>query len=450
MPFHLGKPILVMILISLVSGAVLIGHRTPPRKDLVLWTFTDIHADTYKSIIDQFERDSGQSVDIQLLATRAMNVRLESMFMSNQKGDILPDVVEIEVSQVGKYFRPPVDQIGFLPLNDYLHRGGWDRRIVASRFAPWSKHDVIFGVPHDVHPITITYRQDLFEQAGVHLEEAKTWPEFQELCVQFQAYWRAHGRSTRHALELSRANPDNLVVMLLQRGVNLVDADENIQVNDPLVAQTMAFYAQLIAGPRAIAGDALGGSGIWTRDLLDGNLCAFLTPDWRIFNFHSFAPQMEGKLRMMPLPRFDPTDIPTSTSGGTMIGITRNCPHPDQAWKLIEFLYLSRTGLEARQRVTNILPPVMDWWDQPIYHRADPYFGGQKIDELYIELARQIPKRYVTPETVIAQSELGVALSRAVAYVEEHGTDGLEAVCQRWLDLAASDLKARVKHNRFE
>jgi len=31
-----------------------------------------------------------------------------------------------------------------------------------------------------------------------------------------------------------------------------------------------------------------------------------------------------------------------------MIGITRSCKHPDDAWKAIEFLDFSPTGLESR------------------------------------------------------------------------------------------------------
>jgi len=44
---------------------------------------------------------------------------------------------------------------------------------------------------------------------------------------------------------------------------------------------------------------------------------------------------------MMPLPRFDSEDAPTSTWGGTMIGIPRASNNPDLAWKLIKLLYLA-------------------------------------------------------------------------------------------------------------
>jgi arabinosaccharide transport system substrate-binding protein len=446
--FPLGKPILAMTAIALVAGAAIVARPVPAKKDLTLWVFADLHADTYRSIIDQFERETGKTVDVQLLNAKALPMRLESMFMAGTRGAPLPDLVEVESSWVGRFFRPPVEEIGFLPLDEYLRRGGWDRRVIPSRLASWSKRGIVFGVPHDVHPVTITYRKDLFDEAGVDLASAKTWPEFHAKCVAFQSYWRGRGYVHRRAMEMPLASADYVTIMLLQRGVNLLDDRENIYLTDPRVAQTIAFYARLVAGPNAIASESAGGTGIWTKDALDGNFCAFMTADWRVYQIRTYAPQLAGKLRMMPLPKFDPTDLQTSTWGGTMIGITKNSPHHDDAWRLIEFLYFSEVGLRARQRVTDILPPVIAQWDDPAYHQPDPFFGGQKVGELFVDLARQIPTRYMSPATPIAWTQLSVILNRATAYLEEHGEAGLEERCRDWCEEAAADLKMRIEHER--
>jgi ABC-type glycerol-3-phosphate transport system substrate-binding protein len=452
MSFHLGKPILVMLVIALISGAFVVSKPAAPQAELVMWTFAEAHADTYKSIIAQFEAEHHVKVDIQNISLRAETVRLESMFMSGQSGRILPDVVEMEIQNVGRFFRPPVDEIGFLPLNDYLKRDNWDKRIVPMRFATWSKQNVIFGVPHDVHPVAIVYRQDLFQQAGIDLEKAKTWSEFQDMCLKFQDYWRAQGKPTRHAIELPLVAPDYVIVMLLQRGVNLVDQNNVIHMNDPIVAQTIAFYAQMVAGPRKVGweGSTASNKGLWAADLLEGNLCASVCADWRVYDIELYAPGLSGKMRAMPLPRFEPTDTPTSTWGGTMIGITRNSKQHELAWKLIQFLYLSQTGHEARLKKTNIIPPVMEWWDHPVYHERKAFFGGQSLNELYVDLARQVPPRYVSPATTVAQTQLSVVIDRAVKYVNEHGTDGLEEDVKWWLNLATDDLKRRVDNGKFE
>src|SRR3982751_3947733 len=155
MSFHLGNPILVMLIMALGCGAFVMRQPPQPKEQLIFWTFADAHAQTYRTIIDQFEKENNVKVDIQNVSLRAETIRLESMFMSDQSGRILPDLIEIEVGNVGRFFRPPVDEIGFLPLNDYLARDSWDKRIVNARFATWSKSGVIFGVPHDVHPVAL-------------------------------------------------------------------------------------------------------------------------------------------------------------------------------------------------------------------------------------------------------------------------------------------------------
>ena len=373
-------------LAPLRSGAAPPG----PRADLVVWSFDQAHARTFRdpfpdargrmipSLAEQFERKFGLRVRISLIGEMGENIRLASAFMS-QASPATPDLCEIEIHSIGQFLRPPIDDIGLLPLNDFLAETGWDRRIIVSRFAPWSKTDprtgmrIIFGVPADVHPVTITYRKDLFDRAGIDLERAGTWDEFQDLCLAFQAYWSAHGQGDRRAIALSTGAPDEIVEMLLQRHINLIDRANKLHLTDPKILKTVIFYAQLVAGPRAIGADVSPGVG-WTEDLSRGNICAVCTPDWKAGYIRQFSPELAGKVRMMPLPRFDPGDASTSTSGGTMIGICRDCPNPEQAWKLLEFLYLSPQAAKARIAAGDeVLPAIPEEWNEPVYHRGDPF-----------------------------------------------------------------------------
>jgi len=460
--FHLGKPILAMLVVAVLSGsALLLRPGRQDRPHLLVWVFADAHASTYRgdptrpatrpSLLDQFVGDTGLSARVDLISYRAMNVRLIAMYMADLRGPELPDIVEVEISQVGKYFRPPLSEIGFLPLNHYLQSSGWIGRLSQARLKAWSKDGVIFGVPHDVHPMTITYRHDLFAEAGVDLESSRTWREFHDNCLRFQDYWRSRGEHNRLAMELPKANASLLVPMLLQRRVNLVDADGKIHINDPRVAQTLALYASMVAGPREIGGDLASGDAGFSQDLATGKICAIWTPDWRVAYVKQYAPMLAGKLRMMPLPVFEDGDHRTSTWGGTMMGISRNCPDPDAAWKLVEWLYFSREGIEARRQYTDILPPVVEMWDDPYYQQPDAYFGGQKIGQLYVDLARNdLPERHVTPSSTIAESMLSYILTRAVSYARSRGEAGLREQCQQWLDRAAADLADRIRHGRFE
>ena len=455
MNFHLGKPILVMMVIALLSGVVVALRPDQPRADLNLWVFADSHYKAYKPLVPQFEREHNLKVNLNILSARALGVRLTSLFMAgDETADEQPDLAEVEITLVGRFFRAPTNEIGFLPLNDRLADTGLGKQIVQTRFAPWSKEGKIFGVPHDIHPCVVVYREDLFRQAGVDLSQAKTWRQYHEACLQFRDYWRARGMKTRHALELPESSSDYLQVMLLQRGINPIDNYGNVYLEDPKVADTLAFYAQLVAGKKKVTAQSSQGIGAFTRDLTEGSLCSFVVPDWRVTYLKRDGAAVAGKMRMMRMPVFEPGDAPTSTWGGTMMGITRASKKPDLAWKLMEFLYFSPQGLKARKDSTDILPPIKTLWNDPAFHQGDPYFNGFRTGELYIELAQQIPPRHVTYATQVATLALNDCLVRATRYVDARGDKldpaELEANCRKWLATAAADLRARMEQWRID
>src|SRR5690242_8021866 len=97
MSFHLGKPIGVMLVLTLVGGAGMAfrsGGRAP-KSDLVLWVSAPQHKETYAGLVEPFRARTGTSVDVQYMATRSLDVRLLSLFMSDSRD--VPDLVEIEI-----------------------------------------------------------------------------------------------------------------------------------------------------------------------------------------------------------------------------------------------------------------------------------------------------------------------------------------------------------------
>jgi len=253
----------------------------------------------------------------------------------------------------------------------------------------------------------------------------------------------------RNGIDLPRTSVDAIVMMLLQRGVNLIDDREQIHFEDPRVAQVVAFYARLVAGRDKVAAAAAGGSSA-NRDLVEGRFGAWLCPDWRSPQLQRYATGLAGKVRLRPLPRFDPGDAPTSTWGGTMFGIPRNCRDPDAAFALLEHLLLTDEALAARARVGHILPPMPDKWNLPAYDEPDPFWSGQKVGRFFADLAPSVPHRYVTPFTQIAATELNEVLAKAVAAADAGREAELESLCRTWLGSAAESLRRRVEFGRFE
>jgi arabinosaccharide transport system substrate-binding protein len=460
MSFHLGKPILVMLVVALVSGGGLaLRQQRDTRADVELWVFAQSHykvftgegkPDDFVTPLETFTAETGKTVEARHIQHRAMNVRLATLFLADRRGPEVPDAVEVEIGSVGRFFRPPVHEVGFLPLNELIREHGWEGKVIESRFAPWSKQGVIFGIPHDVHPVTITYRDDLFREAGIDLATCQTWDEFIAAAQAYQRYWRERGVSRRWTIEWPESNAGVLVTLLLQRGINLVDDVGRIHLEDPRVLDTLLMYTRLAVGPGRIGASASPGEQLYSQDLASGFIAAIFTADWRLKDLRDFAPDLAGKMRVMRLPAFPDSRYRSSTQGGTMIAIPRNARDPELSWKLIEILYLRPEGLQDTMRSTYILPPVKAMWDDPIHQEPDPFFGGQRVRALNVELARDLPPRYVTPASGVAESALSMVLIRAIAHAREHGEAGLEDACRRWLADAADDLRRRVAHGSFD
>src|SRR4051794_25694862 len=112
--FRLGNPILVLLGVALISGTCILLTPVRPRADLSFWIFADSHRDAYRKIGPAFTRETGKSVDIHLIPVVAMNTRLSALLMSGTTAGELPDAVELEMGTAGPYFRPPVNDVGFL------------------------------------------------------------------------------------------------------------------------------------------------------------------------------------------------------------------------------------------------------------------------------------------------------------------------------------------------
>ena len=246
---------------------------------------------------------------------------------------------------------------------------------------------------------------------------------------------------------LSSSAADDLSIMLQQRHVNLIDEHGGIHLEDGIVGQTVLFYASLVAGKDAIAIEPSPGEGRWVDDLERGDGAALFTPDWRINQLKQGAPHLRGKLAMMPLPKFQADDSPTASWGGTMIGLPKSAQHRDQAWALATALMANPPDGQ--------LSAIPTSWNDAKYHRFDSYFANQQpIGDLYVQLARALPARTVTPFSALAELELADVLQRAIQLQRDHPgrrVDDPESLtqCMQWLNAGADDLRQRVDLGTF-
>ena len=438
----LGAAPLLILLLAVVAGAWLVAHPIATSSaTLRLWTFTHIHADAYRVIVPDFEAaHPGTTVDIGLVHGDAVTSRLRAAFWSDLD---VPDLVEVEISRAGGFFRGPVEDVGFEDLMPRLKASGLYDRIVKTRFAPYTNRGCIFGLPHDVHPVMLAYRRDLFEELGIDVSQLVTWDDF------VREGRRVTRFGERYLIQLSDSGSGNIETFLFQRDGGYFDADGRLIMDNETAVETMKWYVPLVAGPNRIGNDPGFGGASFAKAVEDGYLLSFVCPDWRSRSTEKDIPRVGGKMALMPLPAVAAGGRRTSTWGGTMLGITKKCPNKDLAWALARHLYTDSEQLAARFRETNILPPLKDAWKHPAFNEPRPYWSGQPIGRLYAELAEQVPPQYTSPLTELAKSKLGTVVASCVAYYNAHGEEGFDAFVRERLKAAADDVRRQMTRNPF-
>lgn len=441
--FPFGKAAFSILLLALGAGLWL-AMTPPPRKTatLTFWVFAKPHYEAYKTAIASFEaKHPGVTIDIQLVANNSLATRLQAAFLADVD---VPDLVEVEISSAGSFFRGPLHHVGFTDLTDRLTASGLYDEMVRARFAPYTSRGRIFGLPHDVHPVQLAYRRDLFAQAGISVDAIQTWDDFVRIGQKLTVPNR------RYMIELSDTNSSNLEMFLFQRGGGYFDPEGRCIFDNETAVETMLWYVPLVAAnsPRRI-GNNLGGGQILTRAVEDGYFLCLIAPDWRTKSIESDIPSMAGKMALMPLPAVTPGGPRTSTWGGTMLGITKHCKYQDLAWEFALHVYLDKADLAERFRGTNILPALRAAWNHPAYTERRPYWSGQRLGATYAALAPQVPFQYSSPVVVTAKAKLGEALTACVQRYNAQGEQGFEAYARTRLRQSADEVRRMIARNPY-
>jgi ABC-type glycerol-3-phosphate transport system substrate-binding protein len=264
-------------------------------------------------------------------------------------------------------------------------------------------------LPHDVHPVQIAYRRDIFAKYGIDVSKIKTWDDF----IKIGHKLTIPGK--QYMLEASDSDNTALEPLLLQRGGGYFDANGNVTMDNDIAVQTMCWFVPLVAGPNKIS-NYIGANQAFNKAVEDGYLLCYICPDWRTKIFEETIGHVSGKMALMPLPTVAPGTRPTTTYGGTMVGIAKASKNPDLTWQLVMFFYLNAKGVNSRFLATNILPPVRAQWKMPVFHQQRAYWSGIRLGDSYAKVAPYVPERYSNAAGVTAQNKLGQSVVDCVHY----------------------------------
>jgi arabinosaccharide transport system substrate-binding protein len=408
----------IICTLAVVSSLAVMAWPIPHREGLEFWLFAKGHAELYQTVIDPWNEQRDPDVHMSLLSGEALQQRMLASFLSDTPA---ADLIEVERNIVPQAFTGPLEDVGFVDLTDFLKEQGVYEKLNEPSFAPWTTRGRIFGLPHDVHPMMLAYRADIFEAAGIDLTKVQTWDEFAE-AVRPLVKDRNGDGITDYVISMWTGSiyRDSLEALLLQAGGALFDENDQMQVNTEVNARVLSTLVSWMVGPNRIAVDAPEFDPQGNQMRLDGRVLCSVMPDWLGGVWEMDMPKLSGKIRLMPLPAWEPGGRRTSVWGGTMLGIPKTAEDFDSAWAFATHLYLSEELAEGLYRKSYIISPVKEYWDLPFYDEPVEYFGGQPIGRLYIELAPDVPMRTSSPFNTYAKDRVNNALYKLKEYANEH------------------------------
>ncbi len=428
----------------------MVVFRVAPPAGLSFWAFARNHLEAYNPMVAEWNRKHPEmAFRTSLIVPAALQRRLLSGFLS---GTPVPDVVEIERSIVGSVFGGPEEDIGLIDLGPLLAAEGILEQLNPPSLSPWTHQGKLYGVPHDVHPVLLAYRADLVEAAGIDVNRIATWQDFAREMAPLMADRDSQGRPRRYLLNIWETNRSGIEALLRQAGGGTFDADGRLAINSEINARVLATIVSWTTGPDRIAVDAPEMTASGNQLRLDGTVIACLLPDWLAGIWKSDIPDLAGKIKLMPLPAWEPGGRRTSVSGGSMIGIPKRSRDPAAALAFIKYLYLNPQLAELVFRTTNIIPAVRSFWDLPVFSEPDPFFSGQPAGQLFIAQAGDVPLRVSTAFDEFALSEVVNATQALKNFANRTGTYDAEDLlpeAQRQLARAHSVVAGQMARNVF-
>lgn len=449
MEFPYGKAPFWILVLAIITGSAMMLSRaftSSGRPDLVFVVFAPRHYDAYLKLIPQFEKKHNVKVQLQQVHQRPLQTRLQSALLADTE---VPDMVEIMNPFMGAFMKGPLKDVGFVDLTDRIKAEHLDQRMVESRFSIWSSRGRIFALPHDVHPVALAYRRDIVEQLGIDVNKIETWDDFVRIAHEkIVKDLDGDGIPDRYALDLSTAGVNFFPILLLQKGGRYFDEKGNLTMDSNETIDTMIWYIHQSRGKNRIAFPAGDGQPFY-KALSDGVILFNFTPDWRSKVIEMDANDLKDKMALMPLPAWEKCGRRTSTWGGTGLAITEKSKNKELAWELAKFLYLNKEDFSERFAMLNIIPPLKEAWNLPAFQVPNEYYSGQKIGQLYVELAEQTPPDYVSADYEMVDSKTREVLVDGGVYYEKNGDKGLREFLAKKLKQKADYVREIMDRNVF-
>ncbi|MGD8171254.1 ABC transporter substrate-binding protein [Vibrio sp. TRT 21S02] len=356
-----------------------------------------------KVLLPDFEKETGIKVDYLMNNHGDHHTKLTTNLAT---GSGAGDVIVVDVEKIG----PFVASGGLVNLSEKYGADKYAESFAAYAWTQGKGADGdVYGMPVDLGPGVMYYRTDVFEKAGIDVNQAiKDW----------DSYIAAGEKLKQQNVQLIASAADvaqAIIFTTVPEGEGLYfDKDGN-----PVVTSERFVHAFEVAKEirdKGLDGRILAWSNEWYEGFRNGTFATQLSGAWLLGHLNNWiAPETAGSWGVSNLP-----DGIYGSWGGSFLSIPTQSKHQDEAWKLIEYMTTKRDIQLKHFETIAAFPANTTTYDDPMFEEKIEFLGGQQARLLFAEVAQNIKPVAPAKGDHVARS---IILENALMEVLDEGKD---------------------------
>ena len=386
------RKILASVWLSACALVPALAAKDPSRatKPVEFWVNSQTDEKYYLNMIKAYREkvDSSFQANVHSYGFTEMPDKLAIAIKS---GINPPDIVQLDEIYFSLYLR---SGIPFVDLTDRIKKANLDAAFLPQRMGLFTWKNRIYGLPQSVSGVVLYYREDLFKELRIAPNALSTWPKLEEAARKIKT-------GTRSMLALDWSYFE---ILMRQRGYELFDAAGNPFPDSAVAVETLRKLVEWKKEGIGLVPDrgSIFEAEFFNSYVANNGVLAVVGADWYGLDMiQNYDSAHAGKWKAMPLPKW--TDAvsrgqsTTSSFSGQGLVIYKKSKQVDRAWKFVQWVMTDVDANVERYLQGNCFPPYKPAWSDLRLGRKEPFFGGQSLGGLLMELAPAVPNVVQSP-----------------------------------------------------
>ncbi len=350
---------------SLLLAAILLASPSFAKDNIKIWVGGQVAEldDTWNSVIEKFENQTGKNVDVQLFGFDVYYDKLQTALMGGKGPDLA-------FADLGGWVQTFADKDWLEPLDERLEHWDGTEQIWPNLWPTVTWKNVHYGLPWYTDARILLINDKMFKDAGLDpLSPPKTWDELLAASDKIKdpkkkifAYGQSGTRTEHTTL--------GFIIFLYGNGGKLLSDDlTKAAFNTKEGLEALKFYTDL-ASMEGISPKAVSYNEDDYRNMMAQNRIAMAVGGpWSFPLIETANPEIKGNYSAAVHPY---GKNPASVLGGWALVIPKYSENKDDAWQLAQYLTSKETWMFWIDQKGGPMPTRMDVGKESPVFKNDP------------------------------------------------------------------------------